>query len=337
MSIPARWTFAVVIAAAAVSVASCSSSPTTSSSGRSADVAASDGPWTFTDDLGTTVTLDRTPTRIAGMNDQIVPLLQYGLQPVASWGYSAIEDDHRFDGLDTSGIEQVGSAYGEIDLEKLVELQPDIIVSEVFPADASGTIDSTQPDYGFKDLEQQRLVEAIAPVVTIVIGGSGADVVERTTELAGALGADPDTVAQAKSRYDAASEDLRKAAAANPVEMTALYADVDGINVAKAPDDPALHLYQDLGVTFFAPEPKGFYWATYSWENAGDVAGDVWLLEQSGYDSKQLSEQPTTASAPPLVADQVHPWVSAALDYVSQAQYMEQLTGWIGDAKDVTG
>ncbi|BBB02290.1 putative ferrichrome ABC transporter substrate-binding protein [Actinacidiphila reveromycinica] len=323
----------LVAAALIAALAACSSSTSSSTS----DAAASHQRWTFTDDLGKTVTLDHAPTRVAGMNDEIVPLMHYGLKPVASWGYSTIKDDARFDGLDTSGVQQVGSVAGEIDVEKLAAARPDIIVSEVYPTDEKGTIDTTQPDYGFKDLAQQKQVEAIAPVVTILIGGDGADVVEHTTKLALALGADSATVAKAKATYTAASDRLRKAAAANPVTVAALYADSDGINAAKYQDDPALRLYSDLGVKFFAPEPKGFYWADYSWENAGQVGGDVWLLEQDGYDRAQLAKQPTVAKSPALAAGQVHPWLSATLDYVSQAQYMDQLSGWIGAAKAVTG
>ncbi|MFF3499939.1 ABC transporter substrate-binding protein [Streptomyces sp. NPDC003247] len=330
VSRPRLLPLAVILVLAALSACSSTTHESTS------NAAASEESWSFTDDLGRTVTLDRAPTRVAGVNDQIVPLMHYGLEPVASWGYSAIEDDARFDDLDTSGIEQVGTAYGEIDLEKLAAERPDVIVSEVYPTDEKGTIDTTQPDYGFKDLAQQKQVEAIAPVVTILLGGDGADVVDRTTELADALGADPGTVAKAKKRYDAASEALEKAATANPVTVTSLYADSDGVSVAKAQDDPALQLYAGLGVQFFEPKPEGYYWGNYSWENAGQVGGDMWLLQQAGYDSAQLKKQPTIAGNAALAAGQIHPWVSAALDYVSQADYMEQLAGWITDARTVT-
>jgi iron complex transport system substrate-binding protein len=314
-------------------LAACSSS----NSGADSAASASSQRWTFTDDLGKTVTLDHAPQRVAGMNDEIVPLMHYGIEPVAAWGYATFKADARFDGLDTSGVQQVGSVAGEIDVEKLAAARPDVIVSEAYPTDEKGTIDTSQPDYGFKDLAQQKQVEAIAPVITILIGGDGADVVAHTTKLATALGADAATVAKAKATYDAASDRLRKAAAAHPVTVAAIYADSDGINAAKYQDDPALRLYSDLGVKFFAPKPKGFYWADYSWENAGQVGGDLWLLEQDGYDQAQLAKQPTVRQSPALAAGQVHPWLSATLDYVSQAGYMDQLAGWIDTAKPVTG
>ncbi|MFB4297689.1 hypothetical protein [Actinomadura sp. NTSP31] len=168
-----------------------------------------------------------------------------------------------------------------------------------------------------------------------MIGGDGADVVDRTTKLAVALGADSGTVAKAKAHHEDASAKLKKAVAANPVTVTALYADGDGVTVAKNQDDPALRLYAGLGVKYFAPEPAGYYWGKYSWENAGQVGGDVWLLEQSGYDAARLKRQPTVAGSPALTSGQVHPWVSAALDCTSQAGCMEQLAGWITASKTV--
>ncbi|GAB2827759.1 hypothetical protein GCM10022221_27550 [Actinocorallia aurea] len=307
-----------------------------SESADSSDTKAADTSWSFTDDLGRTVTLDAKPTRVAGFHDQVVPLLNYGLKPVAAWGYSSIADDARYEGLDTSGIEEIGSVYGELDLEKLAAARPDVIVSEVFPSDAAGTIDKTQPNYGFKDLDQQKQVEAIAPVITIIQGGDGGDVVDRTTGLATALGADAATVAKGKERYDTASANLTKAAEANPLTVTTLYADADGISVAKAQDDPGLRLYASLGVKFFEPKPEGYYWGNYSWENGGQVGGDLWLLQQAGYDEAQMRKQPTTAKAAALTAGQVRAWLSPALDYVSQAAYMEQLTAWLTEAKPLT-
>src|SRR6185437_13582635 len=171
-----------LVTATAFVLAGCSSSARPAASSTSSK-------WTYTDALGKTVTLAQRPTRIAGLNDVIVSLLEYGIKPVASFGYSSIGDDQRFDGLDTKGITQVGTSYGAIDLAKLAEAKPDLIVTDVYPTDSKGTIDKTQPDYGFENVQQQAEIEKIAPIVTIYMGGDGADVVEHTTQLATALGA----------------------------------------------------------------------------------------------------------------------------------------------------
>ena len=76
---------------------------------------AADSGWAFTDDLGKTVTLDEAPTRIAGLNDVLSSLWNYGLPPVASFGQISIADDVAFTGRDLSVVAVVGIAYGDID------------------------------------------------------------------------------------------------------------------------------------------------------------------------------------------------------------------------------
>ncbi|GIF21708.1 hypothetical protein Ate02nite_44380 [Paractinoplanes tereljensis] len=263
-------------------------------------------------------------------------LAKYGIKPVAAFGYASIKTDPRFEGVDTTGITEVGATYGEIDVEKLTEAAPDIIVADVYPTDTKGTIDPTQPDYGFKDVAQQTQIAKIAPIVTLKMGGDGADVIKRTTELATSLGASAETVATAEKAYTAAKTDLQTTAAASQVEVVALYADADGVSVAKAQDDPALRLYSDLGVKFFAPTPEGFYWGTYSWENAGKIGGDMVLLNSSGYQQAELLKQPTFATTAAAKSGQFHPWSSPGLDYVSQAAYMTQLSGFLKESKPVS-
>jgi iron complex transport system substrate-binding protein len=68
----------------------------------------------FTDDLGTTVRLDEAPTRVAGLNDVLSSLWNYGIEPVASFGQTSVADDVAFEGEDLSGVEVVGTTYGQI-------------------------------------------------------------------------------------------------------------------------------------------------------------------------------------------------------------------------------
>src|SRR4051794_5372380 len=177
--------------------------------------AAAESGWEFTDDLGNTVTLEEAPTRVAGLNDVLSSLWNYGIEPVAAWGQTSIEDDVAFEGKDLSGVEVVGTSYGQIDLEQLAAADPDVIVASVYPTDSGGTIDAESPLYGFESIEQQEQVAEIAPIIGILWGGSAADVIERTAELAGALGADLDgeLVSAARADYEAASAALTEAAA----------------------------------------------------------------------------------------------------------------------------
>lgn len=324
-----RIALLAAVAATVLAVSGCASGSTSSDS--------SAGSWSFKDDLGKTVKLDSTPTRIAGLNDVLVSLMNYGIKPVASFGYSSLQDDQRFTGLDTSGITQVGTSYGEINLEKLAAAKPDLIVADVYPIDEKGTIDKRQPDYGFKNLEQQKQVAQIAPIVTLYMGGDGADVVTRTTQLAKSLGAKSSLITTTRAKYETAKSRLASAAKQHDVQVTVMYADADGVYVAKPEDDPAIRMYRDIGVNTTVPTPKGYYWGVYSWENATKVQGDVILLQQSGYDVAELRKQPTFADNPALAANQVHTWVSSGMDYVSQAAYMTNLAGWLTESKRVTG
>ncbi|HEY5978185.1 MAG TPA: ABC transporter substrate-binding protein [Microlunatus sp.] len=293
--------------------------------------------WSFTDDLAKTVTLDARPTRVAGLSDVVYSLMNYGLKPVASFGYSDLAADTRFTDLDTSGIVELGKTYGEIDIEALAKAAPDVIVTHVYPTDASGTIDQTQPLYGFKDLAQQEQVAGIAPIVTIVMGGSAADVIQRTTELVVALGASADSgpVAEGEVAFDQASAALTAAAKSGVVSQP-IYAEAANVYVAKAPDDPGLRMYADLGMKFVEPKTEDYYWDIISWEDYDTIGGDLVLYSQRGFGPEQLQKQPTFAATPAAKANQIHPWVFAGMDYPSQAAYMTQLAGWLTDATKVS-
>lgn len=298
---------------------------------------ASGSGWTFTDDLGKTVTLDARPSRVAGLSDVVYSLMNYGLTPVASFGYSDLASDARFAELDTSRVVELGATYGEIDVEALAAAAPEVIVTHVYPTDAKGTIDQAQPLYGFKDLTQQQQVAAIAPIITLVLGGSAADVIQRTTALAVALGASADSgpVVDGKAAFDRASAALREAATSGVV-VQPMYAEAANVYVAKAADDPGLRMYADLGLRFVEPTTDDYYWDIISWEDYDSIGGDLVLFSQRGFGPEQLDERPTFAATAAAKAGQVHPWVFAGMDYPSQAAYMTQLASWVSEATEVS-
>jgi iron complex transport system substrate-binding protein len=297
--------------------------------------AANSSAWSWKDATGTTITLDHTPKRIAVLNDVAISMLHYGVKPVATFGQLPMRDDARFDGLDTDGITQLGTSYGDIDLEQLAADKPDLVITSVYPTDAKGTIDKTAPAYGFKDMEQQKQIAQIAPIAEVYWGGDGKDVIDSIADLSESLGAKRSVVDKAEATFDTAAKALGDAGKKSGLQVTSMYADGDGVYVSKASDDPALHMYKRLGVDVTDPDTKGWYWSVYSWENAGKVPGDVILLSQQGYQQAELAKQPTFADNPALDAGQVHKWTFPALDYVSQAAYMQQLTTWLGDSEKV--
>ena len=300
---------------------------------------AAEGGWEFTDDLGNTVELDETPTRIAGLNDVLSSLWNYGIEPVAAWGQTSIEDDVAFEGKDLGDVEIVGTSYGQIDLEALAAADPDLIVASVYPTDSAGTIDEESPLYGFESIEQQEQVAEIAPIVGIVWGGSAGDVIERTAELAESLGVDfgSDELAAMKQDYEDASAALT-AAAESGISVLPVYAtQADGWWMAKAPDDPSLHLYQELGVNFVDPGGDGYFWNSVSWEEVPNHPSDVLLYSlRFSMTPEEIAAQPTAALLPAVQAEQLYPWKYIGMDYQAQAAYMEELAGYLTEAQKVT-
>src|SRR5690606_8929898 len=89
--------------------------------------------WTYTGGDGKTVTVDHLPTRIIAHANAAAALIPLGIRPIGIYVDSAVADDKSLAGLDLAGIEIVGEAWGEIDVEKVALLQPDLIIAEWWP------------------------------------------------------------------------------------------------------------------------------------------------------------------------------------------------------------
>lgn len=328
---PRRLIGTALTLAAVVAAAGCSAGATT------AGAVAEEGGWTFTDDLGTTVELPEAPARIAGLNDVVASLWNYGIEPVAAFGQTSAEDDVAFEGKDLTDLAIVGESYGQIDLERLAAADPDLVVTSVYPTDSSGTIDQTQPLYGFESIEQQEQVAQIAPIVAIAYRGSAADVIVRTVELAEALGGDTEIIEAARADFDRASAALSEAAASGVTVLPVYATPSDGWWMNKASDDPSLHLYQDLGVRFVDPGGDGYFWESVGWEEVPDHPSDVILYSlRFSMTPEEIAAQPTAALLPAVQAGQLYPWKYIGMDYVAQAAYMSELAGWLSEARKVT-
>ena len=283
------------------------------------------GPWTWTDRLDQTITLDQAPTRIAAYADAAVALINFGIRPVAIFFYSDPERDAAFDGVDLDGIEVVGTAYGEIDVERLVATAPDLVVTTFYGTDTPTTM------YGFKDKTQIETISRIAPITGIMQTGSAVEVIKENEAFVASLGIDVEGghVAADRVAFEAASAALTRAAAGG-LTVVPVYAEDANLYYAKAGDDPALRMYADLGVRFVPVTGQDYYWQIVSWENADTYSPDVFLYaDRDSYTPAQLLDQPTFASLPAAAAGQLHPWTFKAMDYVSQAGYMDELAGWL--------
>jgi iron complex transport system substrate-binding protein len=293
---------------------------------------APEGPWSWTDELGQSIELDQAPTRIAAYGDQAAALIGFGIRPVAIFHYMDPAQDSAFDDVDIEGIEVVGSQYGEINLEQLAVLQPDLVVTTFYGEDTPDTM------YGFKDKSQIEKIREIAPITGVMMTGSALDVIKKNEELVGTLGVDVENgqVAADREAFEAASAALSEAAAGG-LTVLPIYAEDANLYIAKAPDDPALKYYADLGLQFVPVTGEDYYWEILSWENADTYSPDLVLYSQrDSYTPEQLQEQPVFAALPAMEAGQLHPWPFKSMDYPAQTGYLTSLAEWLGSSRKVT-
>jgi len=313
------------LGALALVLAACSSTPSTESAaedgddGTSAEVepdpevtddGTTDEGWSFTDDRGVTVTLDAPPTRIAAYAEAGGALVRYGITPVGMFGASPIDSDPLFEGFDITDVASYGATYGEVEIEKLIADDVDLIVSTIFADPASDLSEAVVR--GFNDLEQQAQFEGVAPVVGINAATDAMTALGRMADLAGALGADLDAEEFTSDRaaFDDASEDLRAAVADNPVTVMAISAFNEQIYVAQPADYADLSYYQELGVEVLVPDSEDAFWQALSYEQADTYAADVIVYDDRPFASSidDLLAVPTFAGLPAVGAEQLGPW-----------------------------
>lgn len=290
------------------------------------------GPWSWTDDVGQTITLDTTPTRIAAYGDAAAALMNFGIAPVALFHYMDPAQDSTFEDLDLSGVEVVGSAYGELSLEALAATRPELVVTTLYDGDTADSM------YGFKDEAQLAKVKAIAPVVGVMQTGSALDVITTNEELVASLGIDVESgpVAADRAAFEKASTALTTAAAGG-LTVLPIYGEDANLYVAKAPDDPALRYYSELGLSFVPVQGKGYYWEVLSWENADKYRPDIVLYSvRDSFTPEQLMDQPVFARLEAARAGQLRPWKFKSMDYKAQTSYLEELAGWLASDTKVT-
>ena len=85
-------------------------------------LAAAAEPWSYTDSLGNTVALEEVPTRIIASQDAAAGLIPLGIRPIAIYADGPVADAKALQGLDLDGIEIIGQAWGEVDIEKAAAL-----------------------------------------------------------------------------------------------------------------------------------------------------------------------------------------------------------------------
>ncbi|CAN5663784.1 hypothetical protein BH09CHL1_BH09CHL1_37090 [soil metagenome] len=297
--------------------------------------------WSYTDVLGTTVTLPETPVRIAANIVTAAVLWDLGIKVVAlfDWTASAHPDgDHiAWGNIDPTAVANIGDADGNIQPEDLLVVAPDIILTMTYdPKDPTQTV-GVPPDLAER-------IGQIAPVLVVTDMASTDIQVERLAELGVKLGADvtePSIVA-AKTAYEAKVEEF-KTTATSKSDLTVLFMDFDpGEIYAAGPNGVAeLIFLGSLGLNFAnadSPDASEF-WEILSPEEAikypsdivyNDVYSTVLTLED-------LRAVPVFAAMPAVAAGQVGEWPrDFPMSYEGVTRFLEGILTTLRTAEKVT-
>ncbi|MFF5447662.1 ABC transporter substrate-binding protein [Streptomyces sp. NPDC012888] len=296
------------LVAAAPLLAACGGSeePGTSAKAPSGKPAPS-GPWSFTDDRGKKIELAKRPERIVAQSHPAAALWDFGIRPVGIFGPQKTEDGKpspQIGNVDLAKTTSVGTAFGEFQMEKLISLKPELIVTIAYG-----------PMVWYIPEDIMKKVEEVAPIAVIqLMGVAVPDAVKRFGELAAALGADPESaeIKKAKAEFEAAAEGVKKAAEAKKGLSVAV---VSGTKENFFVADPAFHgdvkYFQQLGLDIVKPEKAEAGFESLSWEQAGRYKADLVLEDarpEGGLTHQQLDGYPTWKAAPAVQAGQVADW-----------------------------
>lgn len=273
-----------------------------------------EGGWSFTDDRGITASVASRPTRVVAYDTAASALWHLGIKPVGMFG-AAREGNPALEGMELTGIESVGEVYGEVNLEKVAALNTDLVVTAFDPRQTAV--------FGFADLDGQRKVEQIAPIVAIDGTKDPTDVINRFEELAASLGADLSApqVTAARGEYGKAVEELKEVTAAKPGLRAVAVGFYDNqIYFARPSQFPGLREFQNAGLDVIEPQassapPKvgefdeNVFWDIVSLERVDKYAADLILLDNSAdLDREALNRVATWRSLPAVQAGQIVSW-----------------------------
>lgn len=282
--------------------------------------------WTWSDGAGQTVTLDAVPKRIIASQDAAAGLIPLGIRPVGIYADSIVSEAKAQQGLDLSGIEIVGQSWGEVDIEKVAALQPDVIIAEYWPLDTTWS--------GGDDVVKS--LEPIAPITGVTQGDSILTLIEDYETLAKSLGADLDQpeIAQDKQAFEAALSRFKAALADKPgLTALAVWAGSDALYVASAEGSAELMDFASWGLDLISPDyadDRG-YWETLSWEQADKYQPDLILVDNRSPDTvKTALAQPTWTLMKAAEAGQVADWPAFWLrNYAAYGRELDKLTAAI--------
>jgi iron complex transport system substrate-binding protein len=288
-------------------------------------------PWSYTDSTGNTVTLDEVPTRIIASQDAAAGLIPLGIRPVGIYADGPLTEAKALQGLDLDGIEIIGQAWGEVDIEKAAALNPDLVIAEYWPLDAAWSGGESVGD----------ALSPLAPITGPTNGDSILQLIEDYEVIAASLGADlsETSIAADKAGFETSLAAFKAATAAKPdLTVLALWAGTDSMSIAATPGSAELMDFKAWGLNLIDPEiadDRG-YWETLSWENADKYQPDLIIVDNRSPTTLETAlAQPTWTLMKAAEAGAVTDWPAFWLrNYKAYASELDKLTAAVNAADE---
>lgn len=292
------------------------------------------GSFEWTDGRGETIALDEVPSTVVAQTSVAAALWDAGYQVDGVFGETDTSTPgtaEQLGNVDLDQVEVIGSTWGEFDVDKYAEMQPDLLLDYVF----DGAL-------WYVPSKQQKQLEKLAPIGGV--NGQPDDIdsaIASFVDLAGLLGADTDcndALTAAEAEYDAGLAALEENGA--DVQVLIASATPEQLYVVNPAQLPEARTLQAAGVDVLGPEEDdGQVFAEYSWEEIGRFAeADVILLDGRNTDDTRdaLESIDTWTSLPAVQAGQVHTWhAGAPYSYQEYADILTELADVLGTAEDV--
>lgn len=242
--------------------------------------------WTYTDDVGTEIGLEEVPDRIVAQSSVAAALTDLGLGERIVGVFGPVEGpdgglDPQAEGLDVDAVEDVtgGGDYGDIDLERLAALEPDLILTSTY----------VEPTLWYINEDARARLEGAYPIGVVSFDGeSQTDIFANTERLAEALGADPADFVAGREAFEAAGDRLRSVVEElEDPTFEAVSPTAETLYVSSPDANPDLKYYRDeLGLDIVTPDEVDLdsegYWRVLSWEQADAYEADIALWDARG-------------------------------------------------------
>lgn len=324
---------AVLAVVSALLVTSCSGSDDARSASTSAGSDDSTEAWTFTDDQGTVVELDGPPSTIVASPAAAGALHEYGIEVAGILGSGTRMDgtpDPALGTLDPDSVTPLANDAGEVNVEQLAGLRPDVIISDSWG----------DGEYFGLSSEVLDTAQQIAPVIGLRVDGRPVEEpLARFAELAESIAGESAVTERedAEATLAAARERLVEAVAANPdIEVLGASVSANEMFVAVPESYPDLEFLREAGVQLVEPETDDKFWQTLSWEEANRYHADLILADArfGGRDWMMSMVPANVQRVPAFEADQVAPWqLSFAFGYRAFADVVDQMSDAMAAAK----